>query len=226
MDVIARDYLGLAREEMRVAQYEQTVSVKESNEYARNKALQSAGYSAELAYKALLLAQGTRPPGDPGKGHRVLILHRKLEVSDKRLLEAEILQIGWPTVDEWLRYMDETVRPAHRRYLMYDLTGQRRGVTYPTYGPASIEGIGRVVAKVSELADARVSFTTMQNKQRQSLARSQKEAAAQGLEIGPLIATINIPAGYAAEGEFLGGININQETGEVEILDRKSSTET
>ena len=147
MDVIARDYLGLAREEVRVAQYEQTVSVKESNEYARNKALQSAGYSAELAYKALLLAQGTRPPGDPGKGHRVLILHRKLEASDKRLLEAEILQIGWPTVDEWLRYMDETVRPAHRRYLMYDLTGQRRGVTYPTYGPASIEGIGRVVAK-------------------------------------------------------------------------------
>ena len=66
----------------------------------------------------------------------------------------------------------------------------------------------------------------MQNKQRQSLARSQKEAAAQGLEIGPLIATINIPAGYAAEGEFLGGININQETGEVEILDRRSSTAT
>ena len=155
-----------------------------------------------------------------------MILHRKLEASDKRLLEAEILQIGWPTVDEWLRYMDETVRPAHRRYLMYDLTGQRRGVTYPTYRPASIEGIGRVVAKVSELADARVSFTTMQNKQRQSLARSQKEAAAQGREIGPLIATINIPAGYAAEGEFLGGININQETGEVEILDRKPSTET
>ena len=37
MDVIARDYLGLAREEMRVAQYEQTVSVKESTEYAQEQ---------------------------------------------------------------------------------------------------------------------------------------------------------------------------------------------
>ena len=57
MDQIARDYLGLAREEMRVARYEKTVGVKESNEYAWNKGLQSAGYAAELAYKALLLAQ-------------------------------------------------------------------------------------------------------------------------------------------------------------------------
>ena len=60
MDAIARDYLGLVREEMRVARYEQTVGIEESNEYAWNKALQSAGYAAELAYKALLLAQGTR----------------------------------------------------------------------------------------------------------------------------------------------------------------------
>ena len=222
MDVIARDYLGLAREEMRVAQYEQQVGLQESNEYARNKALQSAGYAVELAYKALLLAQGTKPPGDPGKGHRVLILHRKLDASDKRILEEEILQIGWTSVQEWLRYMDETVRPAHRRYLMYDLTGQRRGVTYPTHGPASSDGIGRVVAKAFELADARVGFTAMQNKQRQSQAGMTAEVGGQTVERGPLIATINIPAGYAAEGEFLGGVSINPKTGAVEILDRDS----
>lgn len=226
MDVIARDYLGLASEEMRVAMYEQSVGLKESNEYARNKALQSAGYAAELAYKALLLAQGTRPPGDAGKGHRVLILHRKLEPVDKRILEAAIRQIGWPSVDRWLRYMDETVRPALRRYLMYDLTGQRRGVTYPTHGPASIDGIGRVVAKAFELADARVGFTAMQNKQRQSQAAMQAEAGGQAVERGPHIATINIPAGHAADGEFLGGIAFDPETGGIEIMDRDSSTRT
>ena len=117
MDVIARDYLGLTREELRVAQYEQSVGLKENNEYARNKALQSAGSAVELSYKALLLAQGTRPPGDSRKGHRVLILHRMLEAGDKRTLGAEILQIGWASVNQWLRYMDETVCPAHRRYL-------------------------------------------------------------------------------------------------------------
>lgn len=224
MDVIARDYLGLAREEMRVAQYERTVGIEESNEYATSKALQSAGYAVELAYKALLLAQGTRPPGDSGKGHRVLILHRKIEASDKRILETEIVEVGWPSVDDWLRYLDETVRPAHRRYLMYDLTGQRRGVTYPTHGPASIDGIGRVVTKVSELADVRVGFSTMQKQQRQSLAALQQEAAAQGVGLGPHLATINIPEGYAADGEFLGGINFNPKTGEIKILDRDSST--
>lgn len=225
MDVIAQDYLGLAREEMRVAQYEQQVGLHESNEYARNKALQSAGYAAELAYKALLLAQGTWPPGDSGKGHRILILHRKLEGSDKRILEAELLQIGWPSVHEWLRYMDETVRPAHRRYLMYDLTGRRRGVTYPTHGPASIDGIGRVVAKVFELADARVDFIAMEANRRQSLTGLRKHAEAQGAGVGPHIATINLPAGYAAEGEFLGGVSFNPKSGAVEILDRESPKE-
>lgn len=225
MDAIARDYLGLVREEMRVARYEKTVGIKESNEYAWNKSLQSAGYGVELAYKALLLAQGTRPPGDAGKGHRVLILHRKLEDNDKRILEAEILEAGWSSVDEWLRYMDETVRPALRRYLMYDLTGQRRGVTYAAYGPASVEGIARVVAKVFELADARVGFTAMQNNNHQSFEGSQKEAGTQEFEIGPPIATINIPAGHFADGELIAGITINPKTGEAKILDRDPSKE-
>ena len=126
-------------------------------------------------------------------------------------------------MDDWLLYMDETVRPAHRRYLMYDLTGGRRGVTYAAFGPASIEGIARVVAKVFELADARVGFTAMQNKMQHSLEGSQKEAATQELEIGPPIATINIPAGHFAEGEFIAGIEINPKTGEAKILDRDPS---
>ena len=108
----------------------------------------------------------------------------------------------------------------------YDLTGERRGVTYPTHGPASIDGMGRVVAKVFELADARVGFTAMQNMQHQSLAKLQKGSAAQGADRGPLIATINIPEGFAADGEFLGGINLNRKTGAIEILDRESTTKT
>ena len=108
---------------------------------------------------------------------------------------------------------------------MYDLSGRRRGVTYAAFGPASVEGISRVVAKAFELADARVGFTAMQNNDHKSFEGSQKEAGTQEFEIGPPIATINIPAGHFADGEFIAGITINPKTGEAKILDRDPSTE-
>lgn len=166
--------------------------------YARNKALQSAGCSTEPACKALLLAQRTRPPGDAGKDHRVLILHRELEAGDKRILEAEILEIGWSTVDDSLPYLGKTVSPPHRRYLMYDLPGQRRGVTYPAFGPASIEGIARIVTIGCPNSRMRGKAAALQNNKQHSLKGSHEAAAAQGFEIGPLIANFDIPSGYAA----------------------------
>ena len=73
---------------------------------------------------------------------------------------------------------------------MYDLTSQRRGVSYPNFGPARIEEIARIVTKVSKLADVRIGFAALQNNKHHPLKRSHEGAAEQGLEIGPLIAKL------------------------------------
>lgn len=108
-DIMARDFLGLAQEEKRVAQYEETVGFRESNVYARNKALQSAGMAVELAYKALILGQRKTPIGSGRKGHRIEVLHRQVTGKDKLELERGIGEVGWPDAAAWCRYLDETV---------------------------------------------------------------------------------------------------------------------
>ncbi len=48
-DIMARDFLGMAAEEIRVAHTEEAIGTQDDNLYARNKALQSAGMGIELS---------------------------------------------------------------------------------------------------------------------------------------------------------------------------------
>ena len=72
--VMARDFPGMAIEEIRVARTEESIGTQDGNVYARNKALQSAGMGVELVYKALILGQGRTPIGSGQKGHRIEVL--------------------------------------------------------------------------------------------------------------------------------------------------------
>ncbi len=215
-DALARDFLGLCREEVRCAKEEEKVGLKQNNEYARNKALQASGMAVEYVYKALLLANGTGLQNIGRTGHSIRLLHGKLQGDDKTELEAAIVEIGWPTVDRWLRYMDGTLRQGDRRYLMFDQDGRRNGIAYPTDGPASVDGICCIVAKAFDLADAHVAFLATKEKQRASRVELDKKHPRQ--KRGPLIGTINLPAGKVEEGEPLGGMVIDRTTGEVRIL--------
>ena len=215
---MARDFLGLAREEIRVALIEDSVGTQDDNVYARNKALQSAGMAVELAYKALILGQGKTPIGSGRKGHRIEVLHGQLTGTDKEILEAQIREVGWPTPSDWCRYMDDTVRHAQRKYLMYNPQRQRQGVSFPTHGPASVAGIKRVFDKAFELADRGVHFRENQHRSRQSQTQARAHGLPDGVEIGPQIAEINLPEGFAPAGEPLGGIEIDSRTGEIRII--------
>ena len=213
-DVMARDFLGLAFEEIRVAGIEESVGTQDDNMYARNKALQSAGMAVELVYKALILGQGKTPIGSGQKGHRIEVLHRQITGPDKNLLEACIYDVGWQTASDWCRYMDDTVMHAQRKYLMYDPQRHRQGVTFPVHGPASLAGIKRVFDKAFELADRRVGFSGHQRSERQSHSRQLPD----GVEVGPLIAEINIREGFAHHEEPLGGIALDDRTGEIRVM--------
>ena len=217
-DVMARDFLGLAVEEIRVARMEDSVGTQEDNVYARNKALQSAGMGVELVYKALILGQGKTPIGSGQKGHRIEVLHGQLSGTDKELLEDRIRDVGWPTPSDWCRYMDDTVKHAQRKYLMYDPQRQRQGVSFPTHGPASVVGITRVFDKAFELADCRVRFRETQRRLRQSQRQARAHPLPDGVEVGPLIAEINLREGFARAGEPLGGIALDDRTGEIRVM--------
>ena len=218
-DVMARDFLGLALEEFRVAEMEDSVGTQEHNVYARNKALQSAGMGMELVYKALILGQRKTPIGFGLKGHRIGVLHGQLSGTDKEQLEERIRDVGWPAPYDWCRYMDDTVNHAQRKYLMYDPQRQRQGVSFPTHGPASVAGIKCVFDKALELADCLVDFREHQRRLSQSQAQSPTDGLPAGVARGPLIAEINLAEGFAPAGEPLGGIELNPRTGAIRIVD-------
>lgn len=217
-DVMARDFLGLALEELRVAEMEDSVGTQEQNVYARNKALQSAGMGMELVYKALILGQRKTPVGFGRKGHRIAVLHGQLCGTDKEQLEERIREVGWPAPSDWCRYMDDAVNHAQRKYLMYDPRRQRQGVSFPTHGPASVAGVKCVFDKAFELADCHVGFREHQRKLRQSQTQSPSDGLPAGVERGPLIATINLPEGFAPAGKPLGGVDLDLRTGAIRIV--------
>lgn len=218
-DVMARDFLGLALEEVRVAEMENTVGKQEDNVCARNKALQSAGMGMELVYKALILGQCETPIGFGRRGHRIGVLHGQLGGTDKEQLEERIRDVGWPDPSDWCRYMDDTVNRAQTKYLMYDPQRQRHGVSFPTHGPASVAGIKCVFDKAFELADCRVGFWEYQRRLRQSQTQSPADGLPARLVMGPLIAEINLADGFAPAGEPLGEIELNSRTGAIRIVD-------
>ncbi len=214
-DIMARDFLGMADEEIRVARAEEAIGTQHDNIYARNKALQSAGMGIELVYKALILAQGVKSDGKVSKGHRIKVLHAQLVGTDKDELEKCICNLGWPDPSEWCRYLDDTVNHTQRKYFMYDTQRQRQGISFPTWGPASVAGIVQVFERAFELADRRVQFST----------RKRHPSPSQALHLPDngeirrrLIAEINLPEGQVRSGEPLGGMSQRLDTGDVRIL--------
>ena len=216
--VMARDFLGMAIEEIRVARTEESIGTQDGNMYARNKALQSAGMGVELVYKALILAQGRTPIGSGQKGHRIEVLHGQLSGTDKEELQERIRDAGWRTASDWCRYLDDTVKHAQRKYLMYDTQRQRQGVSFPIHGPASVAGMVQVFEKAFELADRRVKFSPLQRQPNPLHTPFWLPKLPDGVEIGPLIAELNLPEGYARSGEPLAGISLDPRTGEVRVL--------
>lgn len=96
---------------------------------------------------------------------------------------------------------------------MYDLQRRRVGVSFPTHGPASVAGICRVFDIAFALADLRVGFLATERKKGEQATVSPME----NVEIGPLIANINLPEGPVGDGELLASVVINKRTGEVKV---------
>lgn len=201
-------------EEIRVAVFEDEVAKRDQSSFAMNKAYQSAGVAIELAYKALILAQGK----SPGEGHSIQALHGLLsEGEDKDVLEGVILGVGWAKISAWTTFMDETVDHSFRKYHMFDSEQRRFGNVYTMYGAASIEKIKDVFDVLFRLADPRVELSKLaaQNKRQ----RERDHTLPPGVTIGPLLAEINLPAGFAPEGKVLGGITIDPKTGAVKLIE-------
>ena len=89
----------------------------------------------ELVYEALILGQGRTPNGSGQKGRRIEVLHGQLSGTDKEALKRRTRDVGWSTAFHWCRYLDDTVKHAQRKYLMYDTQRQRQGTSFPTHGP-------------------------------------------------------------------------------------------
>ena len=68
---MARDFLSMAIEKIRVARTKESIGTQDGKVYARNKALQSAGMGVELVYKAMILGHPRlRPPCPPRRAAR------------------------------------------------------------------------------------------------------------------------------------------------------------
>ena len=216
-DIVAKDYLGVSREELRVAIFEDSIAENEDNPYARSKALQSTGIAIELAYKALILAQGKTPTGT----HKIALLHKQLRDGDEKTsIEKRILEVGWDTVSDWISFIDTNIDHPQRKYHMYDIKRQRYGIAFPASGAASVAGVKKVYDALFEVVDAKIEVSSRMVKKELAagVAETTDVAPASTAQVGPLIAEINIPAGFAAEGEPLGGLVINPKSGEVRIL--------
>ena len=80
-------------------------------------------------------------------------------------------------------------------------------------------GVKKVYDVLFEMVDSQIELSNKMIK-KESAAREGKTTdvvPGSSAQIGPLIAEINIPAGFAAKGEPLGGLESNPKTGEVRI---------
>ena len=191
----------------------------ELNHHVLNIATVSAGFAMELAYKALAQAEG----GPVVKKHEIAKLHNAIPKSEaKRKIETFLKELGWRNANHWFQFMDENVSHTTRRYWNYDPDKGQSGVNFTTgIDSMTIPSMARIHIKLSDMARQRI----WQNWESAPLVDIDRECCralvpelAYGAGRGPLIATLDIPEGFADKGRMLGGIEISASTGEVTVL--------
>ena len=198
----------------------------ELNHHVLNLATVSAGFAIELAYKALALAEG----GPVVKRHEIAKLHNAIpNLETKRAIETLLKELGWRNARDWFKFMDENVSHWTRRYWNYDPSKGQSGINFTTgIDTMTIPSIARVHVRLSGMARKRI----WQNWESAPLVDIERERGrglapepVYGAAVGPPIATINIPQGFAEEGRMLGGIEISASTGEVTVLPPETDEE-
>ncbi len=116
-----------------------------------NVSLVSAGIAIELIYKVLLVADKV----EIKSVHTITTLHGLLQ-SRKALVEGILLDEGWPSVEAFLEFMDESIRHGDRKYWM---SNPAKGVRHATGFVIGIElmttpGLARVHKRMAALVDA------------------------------------------------------------------------
>ena len=117
--------------------------------------------------------------------------------------------------------MDENVSHSTRRYWNYDPTKGPSGINFTTgIDLMTIPSIAKVHVKLSDMARQRIwrNWELAPLIDIERCSRGLAPGYVYGSTIGPLIATIDIPEGFAEKGKMLGGIEISSTTGEVTIL--------
>lgn len=115
-----------------------------------NVALVSAGIAIELIYKVLLIADRVKTISE----HNITKLHGLLEAR-KSHVEEILLTEGWESVEDYLRFMDERLRHADRRYWMSNPAKRKRGGQSFAIAiePMTVPSLARVHKKMSTLVD-------------------------------------------------------------------------
>ena len=193
---------------------------EEINHHMLNIATISAGVAIELIYKALALAEG----GPVIKKHDIGKLHNAIPRSEtKREIEKTLNDLGWPGTKKWVEFTDEEIEHDNRRYWNYDPNKiHSRGLGFVIgIDIKTIPAIAKVHLRLSDLARQRI----WENWESVSLVDVERERSRNvtpetvyGASMGPLLATLNLPAGFAGKGRILGGVQISSDTGEATII--------
>lgn len=149
---------------MRVALREDTESARrrersgrETDHHRLNVALVCAGIAIELMYKVLLIADRVDTRVDDRPTHDITKLHGQLEVR-KSHVEGILVGEGWSDVEAFLRFMDQHLNHADRKYWMSNPPNRagREGVGFSIAdGPSTVPGLARVHRKMASLVDPR-----------------------------------------------------------------------
>ena len=199
----------------------------ELNHHVLNIAMVSAGFAIELVYKVLAEAEG----GPIVKKHEIAKLHNAIpSLETKRAIEVFLKELGWRNTKDWLEFMDSNISHSTRRYWNHDPDKESQsGLNFTTgIDIMTVPSIAKVHVRLSDMARQRI----WQNWESAPLVDIERERGrglvpepVYGASRGPLIATIDIPEGFAEKGRKLGGIEISASTGEVTVLPPETSEE-
>lgn len=120
-----------------------------------NVAHAATGFAFELAYKCLLVAEF-----EPFvQKHSCEFLHERLAPDTQARLEGIMVQDGWPSASACLKYLDEHMSNADRKYWMVNpdrtrRTGWARGTTFVVAdSPMTIARLGAILFEMLRLAE-------------------------------------------------------------------------
>ena len=124
-----------------------------------NVAHVATGFAFELAYKALLVGEF-----EPFlQKHSCELLHKRLAPDTQAHLEAVMIENGWPTAIACVKYLDERMSNADRKYWMVNPNRARwtrvsKGTSFfLADGPMAIARLGQVLITLLPLVTGKLS---------------------------------------------------------------------